>query len=152
MSNTVAVALNCTAMQCGFSELKNMPSLCPYAGCNWGARAAMSHAAAAALSCTATLYVSSGPCTSTITGAAARAHGQQRRLPSGCGSACGPAPVRAQSQQLVKSVHKPISASYACLQLRNGAGTNVCRFRSDGVHAGRSGPLPAAVRWARRRR
>ena len=78
----------------------------------------MSHAAAAALSCTATLYVSSGPCTSTVVGAAARAHGQQRLLPSGCGSASGPAPVDAQPQLLVKSLHA--YPSVACLLIRHG--------------------------------
>lgn len=78
----------------------------------------MSHAAAAALSCTATLYVSSGPCTSTVVGAAARARGQERLLPSGCGSASGPAPVRAQPQQLVKS--SQAYPSVACLLASHG--------------------------------
>lgn len=112
----------------------------------------MSHAAAAALSCTATLYVSSGPCTSTMVGAAARVHGQQRRLPSGCGSACGPAPVRAQPQQLAKS--SQAYPSVACLLISHGIvqNTRMQAQRSDHVGAGESDILPAAVSWARRRR
>ena len=157
MSNSVAVALSCTAMQCVFQSNKHMLSLCPLHWLQFGSPG---------------WQVARSGCSAELHGHAVRLVGALHKHRVGRGRARARAAVAAAgglqlgllactadtlcvSTRSASACQELTSTSQHCLpahQAWYGTGALVCGMTNDHAGVGESDLSPAAVSWAHRRR